>query len=167
MDECSDERYSIKLFLKKNRWAAAVLLLGLIFISMPEQRKTTDDIVLVEQPEPENFQSELEELLAQLDGAGSVKVLLSEATGSESVYQSDSDMTRSATSEDRRMDTVIITSENRDQTGLLVRTDPPLYKGAVILCQGADSAKVRLAVSEAVSVATGLTTDKISVLKMK
>ena len=41
------------------------------------------------------------------------------------------------------------------------------YTGAVILCQGADSATVRLQIVEAVSVYTGLSSNKIMVLKMK
>jgi stage III sporulation protein AG len=41
----------------------------------------------------------------------------------------------------------------------------PAYQGAVIVCQGADNSAVRLAVSEAVSALTGLSSDKISILK--
>jgi hypothetical protein len=39
--------------------------------------------------------------------------------------------------------------------------------GAVIVCQGADKPVVRLAIVEAVADATGLSTDTITVLKMK
>jgi len=39
--------------------------------------------------------------------------------------------------------------------------------GAVVVCQGADLAQVRLAVTNAVSSYTGLGCDKITVLKMK
>ena len=41
------------------------------------------------------------------------------------------------------------------------------YLGAIILCQGADHADVKLQITQAVSRATGLGTDRISVLKMK
>ena len=43
----------------------------------------------------------------------------------------------------------------------------PTYLGAVIVCQGGDSPTVKLAIVEAVSNATGLSADKITVLKMK
>ena len=43
----------------------------------------------------------------------------------------------------------------------------PVYQGAIILCQGADSPSVRLAITQAVSKVTGLPTDRIAVLKMK
>ena len=55
----------------------------------------------------------------------------------------------------------------RKQTGLVQQVNPPTYLGAVIVCQGADSASVRLAIVEAVGSVTGLSTDKITVLKMK
>ena len=56
---------------------------------------------------------------------------------------------------------------SRNERGLVIRTDPPKYLGAVVLCQGADSSVVRLAVIDAVSKVTGLGTDRICVLKMK
>ena len=53
------------------------------------------------------------------------------------------------------------------QEGLVRDSHAPNYRGAVILCKGADQAAVKLAVVEAVSRVTGLRTDQISVLKMK
>ena len=44
---------------------------------------------------------------------------------------------------------------------------PESYRGAIVVCQGADSPAVKLAIVEAVSRATGLGADSISVLKMK
>ena len=64
-------------------------------------------------------------------------------------------------------DTVILSDSGRNQSGLIKQINPPKYLGAIILCQGADSASVKLALMEAVSNATGLTTDRISVMKMK
>ena len=43
----------------------------------------------------------------------------------------------------------------------------PTYQGAVVVCEGAGSSTVRLAVVNAVSVLTGLSSDKISVVKWK
>jgi stage III sporulation protein AG len=65
------------------------------------------------------------------------------------------------------METVIITDAQRAQQGLVKQVNPPVYLGAVVVCQGADRASVRLAIVEAVANATGLGADKISVLKMK
>ena len=93
--------------------------------------------------------------------------MLTEATGARSTYQTDDDLTDSQDSVTSRRDTVIITDGDRAQQGLLCGVDPPEYRGAVIVCQGADQASVRLAIVQAVSNVTGLGADKISVLKMK
>ena len=61
---------------------------------------------------------------------------------------------------------MIITDYNRNESALVERVDPPQYLGAIVICQGADSAAVRLAVVEAVSKYTGLGADQIAVLKM-
>jgi uncharacterized protein with ATP-grasp and redox domains len=110
---------------------------------------------------------QLEEILSQVAGAGRVKVLLTVEEGAWTRYQTDSDTQNAGDSRSVRVDTVIVTDRERAQSGLVTQVNPPVYLGAVVVCQGAESAAVRLAITEAVSDATGLTSDKISVLKMK
>ena len=43
----------------------------------------------------------------------------------------------------------------------------PTYQGALVVCDGAERASVRLAVTQAVSSLTGLGSNKIAVVKMK
>ena len=43
----------------------------------------------------------------------------------------------------------------------------PVFRGAVVLCDGADDASVRLSVTQAVSTVCGIGADKVTVLKMK
>ena len=50
---------------------------------------------------------------------------------------------------------------------LLTQVEAPRYRGAVIVWQGGDNPTVRLSVVEAVSGATGLPSNRITVLKMK
>ena len=109
----------------------------------------------------------LEEILCLIQGAGKVRVLLTEAAGKRTIYQTDDDTQINGESENIRQDTVLLTDSHRDQVGLVRQTIPPIYQGAIILCQGADSAAVRLAIIQAVAGATGLTSDRITVLKMK
>ena len=92
--------------------------------------------------------------------------MLTIRTGTSTVYQTDTSDTFGESSTTRQ-DTVIITDENRAQTGLVQHIVYPEYRGAIIVCQGADNAQVRLNIMEAVCRITGLGMDKISVLKMK
>ena len=114
-----------------------------------------------------DIQMELETILGCIWGAGNVKVMLKEATGAETVYQSNEDHTDSENSTTTRTDVITITDSNRGEYGLIRQVNPPKYMGAIILCQGADDPTVRLAVVDAVSKITGLGSDKIAVLKMK
>jgi stage III sporulation protein AG len=113
--------------------------------------------------EAQTPEQRLEQILSCVAGAGEVRVLLSVTQGEETAYQTDTDI--GAT--DQRSDTVTVTDRDRNQTGLVVRVDPPVYLGAVVVCQGADDPQVRLAIVEAVSKYTGLRANQISVLKMK
>ena len=46
------------------------------------------------------------------------------------------------------------------------RVDAPTFRGAVVACEGADRAEIRLYVTEAVMAVTGLSSDRICVLKL-
>ena len=165
--EREELREFIAGFLKKYRWAIVVVLFGLVMLTLPEQKEvndTTDQQVHIQQI---TLQQELEILLSKLEGAGEVSVLLTHASGPETYFQTDEDINKSMDSSDIRTETVLISDSSRNEAGLVRRIDPPIYMGAVVICQGADSARVRLAVVDAVATATGLTSDKISVGKMK
>ena len=153
--------------LKKYRYVILILLIGLFFMLVPETSEKAQE------PEPQavvvesSLQTELSIILSKIAGAGNVEVLLTEASGSQTYYQADEMLSTDENTKDQRRDTVIVTNSSREETGLIRRVDPPVYQGAIVLCQGADDARVRLSIVEAVSNATGLTTNKITVLKMK
>lgn len=118
-------------------------------------------------PQKEALQEQLSELLSQMEGAGKVQVLLTQATGEKTRYQTNDDNTSAEHTQTNRTDTVILTDSSRNQVGLVSQVDPPTYLGAVVLCQGAENSAVKLAITQAVSNATGLGYHKITVLKMK
>ena len=155
--------------VKKYRYAFLVLLIGLALMLIPSRSgESTSQPEPTEQAQQEqpDIARQLEEILTQIQGAGKVSVMLTVASGEKTIYQSDVDLSGGEDGT-TRSDTVIITDENRAEKGLVQQVNPPVYQGAVIVCQGADSASVRLAIVEAVSKVTGLSSDRISVLKMK
>ena len=162
-----DVKYIVTEFIRKYRWTVLVLALGLVLMCLPEKKQSAPGTALQERNTEQSLQQSLEEILSGLEGAGKVKVLLSIRSGERYYYQTDEDQQRTENTADLRKETVIVMSKERQEQGLLQRTDPPTYLGAVVLCQGADSARVRLSVVEAVSTVTGLGADQISVLKMK
>lgn len=150
--------------LKKYRYVLIVVLAGILLMVFPGGKTEEEPEVPVQQYQNESLEEALSRILSMIQGAGKVTVLLTEAAGREILYQVDTDASSSG---EKDIKTVLITDGSRTETGLVRRTDPPVYLGAIVVCQGADSPAVRLAVVEAVADATGLTTDQISVLKMK
>ena len=156
-------------YIKKYRYVALVLLAGLVLMALPEGEDAQENTMQAKEETvcQENLEDALSQILSQIEGAGKVKVLLTEAAGEEVLYQTDEDIDQSDQSRDVRRETVLVTDAQRSQNGLVRQVNPPQYQGAVILCQGAGSPSVKLSVVEAVSDATGLTYDRITVLKMK
>lgn len=152
----------VKDYAKKYRFVLLVLVVGLIFMLIPSKKEDEEQIEPSETVQT-LLQPSLDELLAdilsKIEGAGKVQVLLTKAKGEETVYQTDTSGTQ--------ISTVIISNQERAEEGLIMQVNPPVYLGAIVVCQGADSPSVRLAVVEAVSNVTGLGSDRISVLKMK
>ena len=157
------ELKKILAFLGKYKFAILILALGLLLMAIPGR---TEPAATVQETQPEpavDVAQELSRLLSQVQGAGKVEVLLTLEAGEETLYQYDENLSDSA----QNRDTVTVTDGQRGQTGLVRQVLPATYRGAVVVCQGADDPRIRLAIVEAVSMATGLGADRISVLKMK
>lgn len=154
--------------IKKYKYAALVLVIGLLLMAIPGNKDKNTVPVSTADPQTETaIDEQLEELLAQIDGAGEVQVMLTELTGERTVYQTNDDDSSSKESSSSNKEAVIITDSQRNQVGLVKQIIPPTYQGAVIVCEGADDPTVRLAIVNAVSNLTGLGANQISVLKMK
>lgn len=153
--------------LAKYKHVLLILLVGIGLMLLPSGGKSTSQNAATAVPEPiaktQTLQEQLSDLLSRMEGAGRVEVLLTLATGEETLYQTDGDRT----SETERFDTVLVSDSGHNETGLIRQVNPPTYLGAVVLCQGADSSALRLAITQAVANATGLGYHKITVLKMK
>jgi len=163
----SELRQKLTILFQKYRCAVLVLLAGILLMLLPVEKDSAakpepPSPAAVESEEPD-FESKLSSVLSQIEGAGKVQVFLSLAAGEETLYQTDENIAGS----DIRTETVLVTDSDRTQWGLIQQINPPVYRGAIVLCQGADNASIRLSVTEAVANATGLKTNQISVLKMK
>jgi len=160
MDMESGKQQFITL-LKKYQYVLLVVLAGVFLMLLPQNPPESPVEIPVEQSDFSDLETELAEILSRISGVGKAEVLLTEASGSNTIYQMDTRQNQS------NLDTVVVLDGNREETGLVKQVLPPVYKGALIVCQGADSASVRLCVVEAVRSVTGLPSDCITVLKMK
>lgn len=122
----------------------------------------------------QTFQQSVADSLAQIEGAGRVEVLLSLEAGEESVYASDVNQSSQSTggSSDSTSETYqstmsILSDGSYGETPVLIKSKYPTFRGAVILCEGADSDTVRLQIVQAVSALCGISSDHISISKLK
>jgi stage III sporulation protein AG len=145
-------------FLKANWYVIVIIGVGVFLLLLPFGTNEGEE-PLEKTPQTRDLQQELTQILSQIQGVGDVQVLLTVAEGERFVYQTDENGTS--------IDTVIVSDENRVESGLICQVIPPSYRGAIIVCQGADRPEVQLRVVEAVSKVTGLGSDRITVLKMK
>ena len=159
----------ISTFIQKYKYVVIILLIGILLMLFPGNIFHSEkEVQNTEKPkQTQSVQMQLENILSYIQGAGEVKVMLKELSGEETVYQTNEDVSISENSTDRKTDVITVTDQNRNEQGLIKQVNPPQYLGAVIICQGGDDPKVRLAITDAVSKITGLGADKIAVLKMK
>ncbi len=146
------------LDILKNKYALVVLAVGLLLILLPTGNKAPDTKETSELTAPSfsitDEESRLENQLSKIEGAGRVSVLLSvEGSASRELAES--------------KDGTLVVSENGKERVVELYYVNPEYMGAVIVCDGANSADVRLAISKAVSDFTALGTDKITVISME
>lgn len=150
-------------FLKQYRYVVLLLMLGVLLMLLPKKQETEQEAPVSVPESADSLEEDLARILTRIRGAGRVEVLLTEYAGTETLYQTDADRT----ADSLREDTVVISDRERGESGLVRQVIPPRYMGAVVVCQGGDNPAVKLAILEAVSRATGLKSNQISVLKMK
>ena len=164
--EATAPKQRINALFGKYKYPILVALVGLGLMLLPSEQEPSEPVEPSRAVE-RSLEEKLEALLGRIEGAGQVSVLLTEKEGSQTLYQTDSQTDADDSGSRRTDDTVLIEDENRTESGLVRQTLGPVYRGAVILCQGADDPSVKLAVVEAVRCVTGLGADQISVQKMK
>lgn len=161
---------------KKYRYVALVLVIGLVLLLLPWGSGEED--APAEEPETESdtvyaarMEARLTEMLTQIEGAGSVQVMLTLEGSGTTTYQMDVQYSSAADgestqhSEERK--TVILSTGSAYDEAAVVAVTYPAFQGALIICQGADSAAVRYQLVQAVAALTGLGADRITVVKMK
>ena len=159
---------NILALFNKYRYPLVILLVGLVLLTLPGRKEEPEQITGQSNSiqRPDTTQT-LTQILEQIKGVGKVKVMLTVAEGERTIYQFDEDRTTGENSTSVRQETIIVSDTDRNQQALISQIMAPKYLGAVIVCQGADDPSVKWAVVDAVSKATGIGADRISVLKMK
>lgn len=156
--------------LGKYKFVALILCLGVVLMLLPTGSGGQKEQTAVQTQTEESRQSfDLEDLerrmesaLSEINGVGEVTVVLTLRSSGEEVLAQD---TSEGNSSDR--ETVIVSTGSGTEEAVSVKTIYPEFQGALVVCQGAGNASVKLEVLKAVSAITGLSSDQISICQRK
>ena len=123
------------------------------------------------------LENQLENILSVVNGAGNVKVMITLEGSRENIYaleertsvdeklipESDYD---TAIKKETYENEIVMVNSGSDKTALVEKTLEPIVQGVVVVCQGADNIKVISDITNAVSVALNVTSNRICVIKM-
>lgn len=155
--------------LKPYRYALLVLGAGIFLLLLPSGGSTAAQTVeaaeLTEEQWLKELQRELTDTLSRVEGAGELTLMLSVETGMQRELARDSENELQETESHSRRETVILSSAGGGEEVVVTRSGYPVFRGAVVVCEGGDVPSVRLAITGAVTALTGLSSDKISVIK--
>ena len=156
--------------LGKYKFVALILCLGVVLMLLPvrgdNQSNQTQAVSQSEEGEQtfdlEALERRMESALSEINGVGEVTVVLSLRSSGEDILAQD---TSEGTTSDR--ETVIVSTGSGTEEAVSVKTIYPEFKGALVICEGAGNASVKLEVLQAVSAITGLSSDQISICQRK
>lgn len=156
-----------------SRYKYVLLLIGigLIFLLVPtssSKEKSPDAVPSTEEDfSVKALEEQLEDILAQIDGAGQVNVMLTVESGMKRIFAQDGRLEQQSGSVQKESETVVISNGNGIQETVLVQQIYPRFQGALVVAEGGGDPTIRLYLTEAVAALTGLGADKISVCKGK
>lgn len=158
-------------FAGKYKYILLVIAVGFLLLTFPAGEKSGKEEKRSESFNLQAFEKQVEKTLSECEGVGRCKVMLSVSSGPESVFAKEARESRREDEGARESDIdtkpSIISGGSGGETPVLIKEMYPEFQGAVVICDGAGSAALRGKVVEAVSVLTGLRSDRISVIKMK
>ena len=163
------------VFLKKHKYVLVVVLVGVLLMNLPSGTNgdTSDSEVFESKFDIDKFESRIEKTLYECEGVGRAKVVLSVESGPESVYAKDAKKSQREQPEgvvvesDSDMKPSIMSEGAGKESPIKIKEMYPEFRGALVVCDGANDVNVRRIVIDSVSALTGLKSDSISVVKMK
>ena len=117
-----------------------------------------------------DIENRLGDIISQINGAGRVKVMVTLKSGEEKKYaynemfQAKNDENSSDSKTENEY--VVIDGEKGDEC-VLLKTEFPEIQGVIVVCDGGDNSVIKNEITNAVSGLLNISTNNISVIKMK
>ena len=159
--------------LRQYKYVVLTAALGIFLLLLPSSEEKAADTgtvpTVAERFDRAALQSEMEDILSSLDGVGRLSLMLTVDGGSEyELAQDETDARKFSGTESgeqsRSSETVVLGSGSGAEV-VVTRSRYPRFLGALVVCEGGDRADVQLKVTQAVAALTGLSSDRITVVK--
>lgn len=166
--------FRLTKYAAKYKYLIVVIFVGFFLLLLPHgEKKGTEKKSATEAFDVEKFEKRVEQALSECNGIGRCEVILSIESGPANIYEKDSKKSERENEggvileSDSDTKPSILSEGSGKESPLVIKEVYPEFRGAMIICDGADNPSVRGAVTTSVMALTGLTTDKISIIKMK
>lgn len=170
------EKIKEKFLSSGRNYILIIGIIGIMLISFSElfpQEKQVKSTIVTTDSYSKELGKQMETLLSMVNGAGDVKVMITMESGQENIYAQQTRTTQDEYSQSQKTgrytyeNEIVMVEENNEKHALIEKTLEPVVKGVVVVCSGADDIKVVSDITNAVSVALNVTTNRICVIKME
>lgn len=157
------------------KWVAAykyvilAVLLGAVLLLLPDGKaEDAENAAQLADFDRTAVQREMEDILSAIDGAGRLRLMLTVRGAGELELAQDRALTQkqgdAADEYSDKTETVVLGSGSGAEV-VVTRSSYPDFVGALVVCEGGGSAAVRLEITQALCALTGLSSERISVVK--
>ena len=173
MERDGRKRMKVLEIVDRYKYVLLVVAVGAVLLAWPQGETGGEDRAdpeaSVALTEEQDLETDLEKILGKIQGVGRVEVLLTLHSGRELVLAEDSTLRYSgnvnAPDDYDRTSKPVLVSGGGGESVVVRQQRYPLYRGALVVCDGGGSDRVRLEVMESVAALTGLGSDRIAVVK--
>lgn len=161
----------LKTALGRYKYVFLVLLAGALLLLWPtgetrSQVQPPGEGAAVEEGfDTGELEERLEEVLSQVEGAGKVRVVLTLESGSRRFLAQNITRQEGQGESGYESSVVLASRGSGSEEAVELQSMAPGYRGALVVCPGGGDPQVKLTLTRAVSVLTGLGADAISVCK--
>lgn len=156
-------------WLASYKYVLLAVLLGVVLLLIPDGKAESEETAArLADFDRALVQREMEDILSAIDGAGRLRLMLTVRGGGELELAQDRALTQKQTDGtgeySDKTETVVLGSGSGAKV-VVTQSRYPDFVGALVVCEGGGSAAVRLEITQALCALTGLSSDRISVIK--
>lgn len=180
------DKFMINGTKKGGKWTKYIFVIGIIGILLillstfipKNETPTSDETTQIDtETYTKNLEEKIQTLVSKIDGVGNVDVMITLENGVEYVYanseKKSTDNTQDYTSGSPSKSTdknsaeqdVVMVDGSDGKEALVVTKKEPTVKGVVVVCDGGDNLKVVQNITDAVTTALNITSNRVSVVK--